>query len=190
MIALPAFLPSASFLSACRALLAAMALLALAGCAGAPPLPVRDAGFSLPRQLHVVQTAPGQPAVDLLLVVQREDAALRWSLFDPMGVPQARQMLEGGKWRNDGFMRPNAQARDLFAALMFAWTPQADLDAAYGAASWRAAPSQAGPAQRMLLQDGRVRWTVTFPADTQNQALTIRSANDVTWRITPLKEQP
>lgn len=185
MIAIPA-----PFLSTCRALAATLALLALAGCAGAPPLPARDAAFSLPRQLHVVQTAPGQPAVDLLLVVQREDAALRWSLFDPMGVPQARQMLEGGKWRNDGFMRPNAQARDLFAALMFAWTPAADLDAAYGAASWRTAPSQAGTAQRLLLDGGQVRWTVTYPADAQSQALSIRTASDMTWRITPLKEQP
>jgi hypothetical protein len=179
----------ASFLSACRALAMTLALLALAGCAGAPPLPARDAGFSLPRQLHVVQAAPGQPAQDLLLVVQREDAALRWSLFDPMGVPQARQMLERGQWRNDGFMRPNAQARDLFAALIFAWTPQAELDAAYGAASWRAA-SQGGATQRLLLDGGKVRWTVTYPADTQGQALAIVSASGVTWRITPLKEQP
>jgi len=180
----------APFLSARRALAATLALLALAGCAGAPPLPARDAAFSLPRQLHVVQTAPGQPALDLLLVVQREDAALRWSLFDPMGVPQARQMLEGGTWRNDGFMRPNAQARDLFAALMFAWTPAADLDAAYGEASWRPASSQAGAAQRLLLDGGQVRWTVTYPADAQSQALSIRTNSDVTWRITPLKEQP
>ncbi|WP_367351834.1 DUF3261 domain-containing protein [Achromobacter animicus] len=185
MIAFPA-----PFLSACRAFAATLALLALAACAGAPPLPARDAAFSLPRQLHVVQTSPGAPAVDLLLVVQREDAALRWSLFDPMGVPQARQMLEGGQWRNDGFMRPNTQARDLFAALMFAWTPASELDAAYGSASWRSAPSQAGTAQRLLLDGGKVRWTVTYPADAQSQALSIRTNDDVTWRITPLKEQP
>ncbi len=180
----------ASFLSACRALAVTLALLALAGCAGAPPLPARDIGFSLPRQLHVVQTAPGQPAVDLLLVVQREDAALRWSLFDPMGVPQARQMLERGQWRNDGFLRPNAQARELFAALMFAWTPQADLDAAYGASSWRTVKSQSGATQRVLQLNGQVRWTVTLPEDAQRQALSIHTADDVTWRIAPLKEQP
>lgn len=179
---------AALFLTVRRSL--ALALLALAGCAGAPPLPAHDAGFALPRQLHVAQTAPGQPAADLLLVVQREGAAMRWSLFDPLGVPQARQMLERGQWRNDGFMRPNAQARELFAALMFAWTPQADLDAEYGAASWRAVGHAGGVTQRVLLGQGKARWTVTWPGDAQGQAFSIRTADDVTWRITPLKEQP
>jgi len=73
---------------------------------------------------------------------------------------------------------------------MFAWTPAADLDAAYGEASWRPASSQAGAAQRLLLDGGQVRWTVTYPADAQSQALSIRTNSDVTWRITPLKEQP
>lgn len=175
----------APFLSACRVLAMAVALIVLAGCAGAPPVPAREAGFSLPRQLHVVQTAPGQPSLDLVLVVQREGAALRWSLFDPMGVPQARQMLEHGQWRNDGFLRPNAQARDLFAALVFAWTPPSDLDAAYGAGAWRA-----GAAQRVLLHGGRPRWTVSWADPAQDAAFSIHTSDNVTWRITPLKEQP
>ncbi len=179
-----------SFLSAARALGAALALALLAGCAGAPPLPARDAGFSLPRQLHVVQAAPGQPALDTLLVVQREGAALRWSLFDPMGVPQARQMLERGAWRNDGFLRPNAQARNLFAALIFAWTPEAELDAAYGAGNWRASRLDDGAAERELLERGRPRWRVRWPQAAQAGVFTITAADGVAWRISPLKEQP
>jgi len=175
-----------SFLSAFRALAMGVALLVLAGCAGAPPVPASDARFALPRQLHVMQVASGQPDVDMLLVVQREGAALRWSLFDPMGVPQARQMLERGQWRNDGFLRPNTQARDLFAALMFAWTPQADLDSAYGAGAWSASSPTDGAAQRVLLKDGRARW----PDSAQREVFSIHAAHDVTWRITPLKEQP
>ncbi|MFF7399005.1 hypothetical protein ACFZAI_21315 [Achromobacter sp. NPDC008082] len=189
-----------SFLLACRTLAVAMTFALLAGCAGAPPMPARDADFSVPRQLHVVQQAPGQPALDAMLVVQREGAALRWSLFDPMGVPQARQMLEHGQWRNDGFLRPNAQARDLFAALMFAWTPQDNLDAAYGAGHWRAQTGSDGAAERSLLERGAVRWNVRWPqashanganADAANaQVFSITTANGVTWRVSPLKEQP
>ncbi len=179
-----------SFLSAARALGAALALALLAGCAGAPPLPARDADFSLPRQLHVVQTAAGQPALDTLLVVQREGAALRWSLFDPMGVPQARQMLEHGEWRNDGFLRPNAQARNLFAALIFAWTPEAELDAAYGAVNWRASRLDDGAAERELLERGHPRWQVRWPQAAQTGVFTITTADGVAWRISPLKEQP
>jgi hypothetical protein len=167
-----------------------LALALLAGCAGAPPVPAREAGFSLPRQLHVVQTAAGQPALDLLLVAQREGPSLRWSLFDPMGVPQARQMLERGQWRNDGFLRPNAQARDLFAALMFSWTPETELDAAYGAGSWRASVAADGTAQRELLEQGRARWTVRWRQPARADVFSIATADGVTWTVTPLKELP
>ena len=177
-------------LPARRAIGMAMLLAVLTGCAGAPPLPARDAHFALPRQLHVVQSAAGLPAVDTMLVVQREGAALRWSLFDPMGVPQARQMLEAGHWRNDGFLRPNAQARDLFAALMFAWTPQAELDAAYGAGAWRAQRHDDGGAERSLRDGAKVRWTVRWPQAARPEVFTITGADDVTWRIEPLKESP
>lgn len=189
--------------------LAAAALLALlAGCASAPPVPAGNAAFALPRQLHVVQETAGQPPLDTMLVVQREGAALRWSLFDPMGVPQARQMLEHGQWRNDGFLRPNAQARDLFAALMFAWTPQAELDAAYGAQAWRAVTAADGASERKLYAHGSLRWTVRWPQAAQSAQSTqspqgpqgpqatpgdrfsITAANGVIWRIAPLKEQP
>ncbi|WP_434647035.1 DUF3261 domain-containing protein [Achromobacter piechaudii] len=173
-----------------RAAATALLLAALAGCASAPPLPARDARFTVPRQLHVVQLAAGQPQLDTMLVVQREGAALRWSLFDPMGVPQARQMLEDGHWRNDGFLRPNAQARDLFAALMFAWTPLADLDAAYGRGAWQARQLDDGGAQRSLHERGAVRWTVRWPQASQPDVFSITDADGVTWRIAPLKEQP
>ncbi|MCY1201983.1 hypothetical protein D9M72_134610 [compost metagenome] len=179
-----------SLLATGRALAAAALLALLAGCAGAPPVPGRDATFSLPRRLHVEQAAAGQPSLDTLLVVQREGPALRWSLFDPMGVPQARQMLQDGRWRNDGFVRPNSQARDLFAALIFAWTPEAELDAAYGAGNWRARAQRDGAAERELRQHGRPRWTVRWPQAAQADTFTVVDADGITWRISPLKEQP
>ncbi|WMD22892.1 DUF3261 domain-containing protein [Achromobacter seleniivolatilans] len=180
---------SLPFLSACRATAAALTLALLAGCAGAPPVPARDARFTVPRQLHVVQSAAGQPQQDTLLVVQREGAALRWSLFDPMGVPQARQMLEHGQWRNDGFLRPNGQARNLFAALIFAWTPEQDLDAAYGAGAWRSRAIGAG-AERTLQDRGAARWTVRWTQASQPDVFSITNTDGVTWQIEPLREQP
>ena len=187
----PAFFPLPSLVRAGRPVAtAALALALLAGCAGAPPVPARLAPFDLPRQLHVVQSSPGQPAQDTLLVVQREAAATRWSLFDPMGLPQARQMLENGQWRNDGFLRPNAQARDLFAALVFAWTPESDLDTAYGAGAWRATRGEDGAAQRELLQRGQARWTVRWPQGAPAGEFDIRNADGTAWHIAPLKEQP
>lgn len=173
-----------------RTACAALTLALLAGCAGTPPLPSRPTAFALPRQLHVVQTLPGQPAQDTLLVVQREAAATRWSLFDPMGVPQARQMLEDGRWRNDGFLRPNGQARELFAALVFAWTPESDLDAAYGARAWRATRAADGAARRELLQRGQPRWTVRWPPGAAAGDIEIRDAAGTVWRVSPLQEQP
>ncbi|WP_454673602.1 DUF3261 domain-containing protein [Achromobacter pestifer] len=181
---------SLPLLSRGRAIAAAMAIALLAGCASAPPVPTHDTDFALPRQLHVVQVAAGQPPLDTMLVVQREGDALRWSLFDPMGVPQARQMLEHGQWRNDGFLRPNAQARDLFAALMFAWTPQADLDAAYGPGAWRVRQTGDGAAERSLQDRGASRWTVRWGQASDPNVFSITSANGITWRIAPLKEQP
>jgi hypothetical protein len=177
-------------LAASHAIGAAILLAVLAGCANAPPVPGREAAFSLPRQLHVVQAAAGQPSLDAVLVVQREGPALRWSLFDPLGVPQARQMLQHGEWRNDGFLRPNGQARNLFAALMFAWTPETELDAAYGVGNWRAGRRGDGAAERELLERGRPRWTVRWPQAAQADTFTVLDSDGVTWRISPLKEQP
>jgi len=70
--------------------------------------------FILPQTLHI-QRDDGQ---EWLLVVQQEDG-LRFSLFDPLGVPLSRQKKSaGGKWRNVGLLPPNPEARNLFIALL------------------------------------------------------------------------
>jgi len=82
----------------------------------APPgynfLPVPQ-DFTLPQTLHI-QRDDGQ---EWLLVVQKEDG-LRFSLFDPLGVPLSRQKRSDGKWRNVGLLPPNREARALFIALL------------------------------------------------------------------------
>ena len=87
------------------ALLTLLAL--LAACASRAPLPVRVPDLGLPLQLHIERL--DEPA-QWLLVIQAEGPALRWSLFDPLGVPLARQRLEDRAWQSEGLLPPNPQA--------------------------------------------------------------------------------
>ncbi|NVZ52097.1 hypothetical protein HX792_17260 [Pseudomonas sp. B6002] len=105
-------------------------LLLLSACASQPPLPEKIPALALPMQLHVQRQADGQ-SQDWLLVIQREGAAIRWSMMDPLGIPQARQKLVDGQWQADGLLPPNPQARDLFAALLFALTSADDVRKLY-----------------------------------------------------------
>lgn len=99
-------------------LLFGLCFVLLAGCAARAPLPATTPTLEVPLQLHV-QRRGSEPA-DWLLVIQHEEAALRWSLLDPLGIPLARQQLRDGNWHADGLLRPNPEARELFAALLFA----------------------------------------------------------------------
>lgn len=109
------------------------ACLLLTACASAPPVPEPLPPLQLPMQLHVQREQAGERQ-DWLLVIQREDQRLRWSLLDLLGIPQARQLLEQGRWQADGLLPPNPAARELFAALLFALTPQPQLQRLYPAA--------------------------------------------------------
>ena len=104
--------------------------LLLGACASQAPLPEKSPALALPMQLHVQRLADGQ-SQDWLLVIQREGRAIRWSMMDPLGIPQARQKLLDGQWQADGLLPPNPQARELFAALLFALTPAGDVPALY-----------------------------------------------------------
>lgn len=136
-----------------RVLLLALALL-LGACAGHTPVPLDSPGLAveLPLSLQVERTQHGEQR-DWLLVIQAEGQALRWSLFDPLGVPLARQLLEHGEWHNDGLLPPNAEARELFAALLFALTAD-DALAAYPEDSWQ----RDADGQRRLNPDWRIRY--------------------------------
>lgn len=105
-------------------------LLLLSACVSQPPLPKQTPALTLPLQLHVQRLEAGQ-SQDWLLVIQRENGGIRWSMMDPLGIPQARQKLIDGQWKADGFLPPNPQARELFAALLFALTPADDVRAFY-----------------------------------------------------------
>jgi hypothetical protein len=136
-----------------RVLLLALALL-LGACAGHTPVPLDSPGLAVELPLSLqIERQQGAARQDWLLVLQAEGQALRWSLFDPLGVPLARQLLERGEWRNDGLLPPNDEARELFAALLFALSADDALNA-YPAGSWQ----READGQRRLNPNWRIRY--------------------------------
>lgn len=113
-----------------KRLLLIVAVALLSACSSRAPLPERLPPLTLPMQLHIQREQAGQQQ-DWLLVIQREDVRLRWSLLDLLGMPQARQLLDQGQWQADGLLPPNPAARELFAALLFALTPSGQLQQLY-----------------------------------------------------------
>lgn len=112
--------------------------LLLAACAVQTPLPAQSPSLAAPLPLALqVQRQQAANQHTWWLVLQDEPQGLRASLFDPLGVPLARQMLRAGQWTNDGLLPPNAEARELFAALLFALTPSAQLPSHYPAGNWQ-----------------------------------------------------
>lgn len=133
-------------------------LLMLGACAQQPPLPTQTPRLALPMQLHIQRRGADQVR-DWLLVIQREGAALRWSLLDPLGVPLARQLLRDGHWQADGLLPPNPEARELFAALLFALSAADQLDELYADARWSQQPGG-----RSLIA-GAHAWHVRYEGD-------------------------
>jgi hypothetical protein len=123
-----------------KRLLLTCALALLSACASQAPLPEQLPTLTLPMQLHIQREQTDQHQ-DWLLVIQREDSHLRWSMLDLLGIPQARQVLDQGQWQADGFLPPNPAARELFAAVLFALTPAGELQQRYPQARQRS-PSQ------------------------------------------------
>ncbi|XXF09213.1 DUF3261 domain-containing protein [Pseudomonas sp. D2-3] len=158
-----------------KRLLTLACLLVLSACAARTPLPAAAPQLAQPLPMALqVSTADDQ---DWLLVIQAEGTALRWSLFDPLGVPLARQSLADGAWHNDGLLPPNAPARELFAALLFALIPDDQLAASYAGKQWRL-----GAEGRQLAPDWRIRYGA-------GRAIELSNATQQ-YRVRPLETQP
>jgi hypothetical protein len=151
-------------------------VLLLAGCAQHTPLPSSLPPLATPVQLHIQREQAGT-SQDWLLVIQREDGSLRWSLIDPLGIPQSRQLLHDGEWSNDGLLPPNPEARELFAVLLFALTPESELAARYPATDYRAHGDE-----RSLRQ----RWQIGYRSA---EDFTLE-AGDLRYHVTPLETAP
>ncbi|MFK0313142.1 hypothetical protein ACIQUF_18160 [Pseudomonas sp. NPDC090233] len=148
--------------------------LLLGACSARPPLPAREPTLELPQQLHVLREQAGQRQ-DWLLVIQREDQRLRWSLLDLLGMPQARQLLDGQQWQADGLLPPNPAARELFAAVLFALTPTEQLSQLYPDAR------QQGR-QRWLGE----RWQVSYQGP---RTFALKLGQGLSYRIDPMPSE-
>ncbi|WP_437881884.1 hypothetical protein [Pseudomonas sp. LRF_L74] len=159
-----------------RVLLIGLCLL-LGACAARAPLPSQPPTLALPLSLHIQRE---QDAVrqDWLLVVQEEHGALRWSLFDPLGMPLSRQLLKDGAWHNDGLLPPNGEARELFAVLLFALTPADQLAPRYDGKSWAQDADD-----RRRLNPG---WRIVYRAPSD---FTLDTPAGPHYRVTPLDSQ-
>ncbi|MET1081219.1 MAG: DUF3261 domain-containing protein [Pseudomonas sp.] len=153
--------------------------LLLGGCASPAPLPAQSPALALPLQLHV-QRQQAADNLDWLLVIQAEPDGLRWSLLDPLGVPLARQRLVDGQWQNDGLLPPNPEARELFAALLFALSPGAELARAYPGLDW-----QTDDQQRSLRQGDR-HWQVHYRQALRFELLT---QGELRYSVAPLVQE-
>jgi hypothetical protein len=146
-------------------------MLLLSACASQAPLPAANPTLPLPLQLHIERQQAGQRQ-DWLLVIQREGPGIRWSMMDPLGIPQARQQLIDGQWQADGLLPPNPEARELFAALVFALTPSGELLRNYPAA-------QQKDRQRSL----PARWTIDYA---QPLSFELNLPQGPHYRVSPL----
>lgn len=163
-------------------------VLLLQGCADTAGVRPADTAFILPWQGYVVQTKPDSTPLEYVVVVQREAESSRWLVFDPLGVPLARQTLRDGAWKSDGLSPPNREALALFDGLMFAWAPDSALDRTYGAGNWRQVALPDGRLWRLLLHRSAAPWIVEWPNPSQGQDLTLVQGN-VVWTISPLPEE-
>lgn len=131
-----------------------LSMLILSACSSRLPLPEQGQplqGVELPMQLHLgYQDAEFNR--DAIVVIQREADAVRFSLFDALGVPLARQIFREGNWHADGLLPPNPQARQWFAGLLFALTTAEHLQQQY--------PSATVTAEQRRLANG---WQVLSP---------------------------
>jgi hypothetical protein len=155
----------------CGRFLLLAGVLLLSACTSRAPLPEQTPDLPLPLQLHIQRLQDDQ-RLDWVLVIQREGPGIRWSMMDLLGIPQARQKLVDGEWHADGLLPPNPEARELFAALMFALTPKDQLQSNYPLA-W-----QYG-AQRSLPE----HWDVRY-AQPMNFELTLPEGPK--YQVTPL----
>lgn len=149
----------------------------LSACAGRPTTPAKIPELTLPMQLHVQKLQHGERQ-DALLVIQEEGDSLRFSLFDPMGAPIARQRFEAGSWERDGVLPPNPEARELFAALLFSLTDESELSDVYPDDDWRVADNL-----RTLYLGAKPRWQASYG---ESDEFDLRIAGDAHYHVVPV----
>ncbi|QIM62059.1 hypothetical protein A1D29_01325 [Pasteurellaceae bacterium Orientalotternb1] len=148
-------------------------LLLLAGCSSSlqvvqlPPQPTESRLFA------VEQLQPQQEKS--LLAVQFSPNNWRWVQTDPLGAPLARVQLTQSGWQNDGFVMPNAQAIQLFAALATALNPSQP--------PFAFSRIENGLQGKIYFDSNRKLWEISQ----QSQQINIRLGDQSQWRLTELE---
>ena len=91
---------------------------------------------SLPvlKQTLTLQVTDKDGSNSLLLIEPLSEQQWRFVQVDGLGAPISRQILQRGKWHNDGFLPPNPKARQLFTAVyaylghQYHWSVPAELN--------------------------------------------------------------
>jgi hypothetical protein len=108
-----------------RALLLSCMLL-LSACATQAPLPAQIPHLKLPIQLHAQRQQDGQHQ-DWQVEVKKRDHGVRWTLSTASGVVLARQELTNNGWTTSAKTDADFEAQELFSAVMFALTSEAEV---------------------------------------------------------------
>lgn len=151
--------------------------LVLSACAARTPLPQGDPQLhvSLPVSMHI-QRQTNETTEDWLLVIQPQAQGSRWSLFDLIGTPLARQQLSAGQWHDEGLLPPNDETRELFSALLFSLSTVPGLRDNYPADSWTGSAMQ-----RTLRPD----WRVSYSDELH---FTLEKGEHVRYQFSPLAD--
>lgn len=161
-------------------------LMLLTGCTTPLAVPSGPMPFNLPRQMYVVEQATDNTTRDSILIVQQEGEATRWTLLDLLGMPQARQILQAGRWRNDGFLPPNGRASLLFSAIAFALTPENALKKTYAGQSWHVERTHVGGRTHVMPATGKPKWSIHWAPGARDDTFSVMLPDATVWTISPL----
>ncbi|MGX2947534.1 hypothetical protein [Frederiksenia canicola] len=148
-------------------------LLLLTGCSSSLQVLQLPLQSTESRLFAVEQLQPHQEKS--LLAVQFSPNNWRWVQTDPLGAPLARMQLTYEGWQNDGFVMPNAQATQLFAAIATALNPTQPLFAF--------SRIENGLQGKTYFNRNRKLWEISQ----QYQQINIRLGDQSQWRLTELE---
>ena len=147
-------------------------MLLLSACSSQTPLPAQIPHLKLPIQMHAQWERAGQRQ-DWLVEVKKRDHGVRWTLTTASGALVAQQDLTNDGWMARGASDADFDAQELFGAVMFALTSEAEVRFDYPGV-------QLQPHGRSL-ED---RWQVSYASE---GFIRIALPDGLTYLLSPIK---
>ncbi|WP_462379831.1 hypothetical protein [Pseudomonas sp. Marseille-QA0892] len=148
----------------------------LGACTRQVTEPTVTPSLDLPAQFDVERTRRGVTDHLTVVVEPREEGSSQWQMKDADGSVLALLILQNLQWHASKVSSPSPQAREFFAALLFALTDESQLSDAYADDDWRVAEDR-----RTLYIDGAPHWQVIYGSD---ERMELRIAQDARYIIT------